>query len=53
MNQPNKNLDQFDLEAEAEGKAMRRAFKIDTPRRRKGRRANRISPPPNARRKVA
>ena len=48
-----REMDQFDKEAEAEGKAMHRAFKIETPRRRKGRRTNHISPPPNANRKVA
>jgi len=54
LNQPPKcELDAFDIEAMREGNAMRRAFKIKTPSRRKGRARNRISPPPNANRKVA
>ena len=53
MNQPERHLDQYDLEAMKEGNAMRKAFKVETPKRRKGRRPNKISPPPNANRKVA
>ena len=50
---PQCELDAFDIEAMKEGNAMRRAFKIKTPTRRKGRARNRISPPPNANRKAA